>query len=483
MGAAAGGAPGARARGRAEWAASALVGTQAGWALQSALATPLLLRLGAPAAALAWLRLLGPAAGLLVQPAVGVASDWAGRRRPFLALGAGLAALGLAAMALAETRGSIEIAFAGLWLLDIGFNSADAAARALVADSGGATRQTRLQSVVAGALSLGQILGYSLAAFAGAGRGAGASALCAPALWAGAALTMVTLVLALVLGPRDEVRRGSFEADAGAVVGARDAAPLLPGEASQASDSPLRKRSPPLRARLASFPGAWRVPPRWMLRLCAVNGVLWAGWFFLLLFGAHWVGRDVFAGDPRAPEGSRSAAEYEKGVRWASGGLVGAAVVTLAAAAGVAPAARHLGLLERTHALGGGLLLGCCLMGSLAVKPGQRAAAVAVLVATGVPWAVTQSVPYAVVAARAGPDERGRLLGLLNVFIVLPQLADLLFVRLAGAAPVRALLAGGAGCAFAAAALGTVLPAPNGGTPAGGGGDRPGVTGHATARS
>ena len=157
-------------------------------------------------------------------------------------------------------------------------------------------------------------------------------------------------------------------------------------------------------------------------------------------------------------------------------------MVTLAAAAGVAPAARHLGLLERTHALGGGLLLGCCLMGSLAVKPGQRAAAVAVLVATGVPWAVTQSVPYAVVAARAGPDERDRLLGLLNVFIVLPQLADLLFVRLAGAAPVRAL-AGGAGCAFAAAALGTVLPAPNGGTPAGGGGDRPGVTGHATARS
>ena len=274
------------------------MGTQAGWALQSALATPLLLRLGAPAAALAWLRLPGPTAGLLVQPAVGVASDWAGRRRPFLALGAGLAALGLAAMALAETRGSIEIAFAGLWLLDVGLNSANAAARALVADSGGATRQTRLQSVVVGALSLGQILGYSLAAFAGAGRGAGASALCAPALWAGAALTMVTLLLALVLGPRDEVRRGSFEADAGAVVGARDAAPLLPGEASQASDSPLRKRSPPLRARLASFPGAWRLPPRWMLRLCAVNGVLWAGWFFLLLFGAHWVGRDVFVGTP-----------------------------------------------------------------------------------------------------------------------------------------------------------------------------------------
>ena len=298
MGAAAGGAPGARARGRAEWAASALVGTQAGWALQSALATPLLLRLGAPAAALAWLRLPGPTAGLLVQPAVGVASDWAGRRRPFLALGAGLAALGLAAMALAETRGSIEIAFAGLWLLDVGLNSANAAARALVADSGGATRQTRLQSVVVGALSLGQILGYSLAAFAGAGRGAGASALCAPALWAGAALTMVTLLLALVLGPHDEIRRGSFEADAGAVVGARDAAPLLPGEASQASDSPLRKRSPPLRARLASFPGAWRLPPRWMLRLCAVNGVLWAGWFFLLLFGAHWVGRDVFVGTP-----------------------------------------------------------------------------------------------------------------------------------------------------------------------------------------
>ena len=482
MGAAAAGARGARGHGRAEWGATALVGTQAGWALQSALATPLLLRLGAPAAALAWLRLPGPAAGLLVQPAVGFASDRAGRRRPFLALGAGLAALGLVAMALAEAQGSVEIAFVGLWLLDIGFNSADAAARALVADSGGAARQTQLQSVVAGALSLGQILGYSLAAFAGAGRGAGASALCAPALWAGAALTMVTLLLALVLGPHDDVLRGGFEAGAGVEGGGRDAAPLLSVEGSEASTSPLRERGPPLRARLASVLRAWRLPPRWMLRLCAVNGVLWAGWFFLLLFGAHWVGRDVFGGDPRAPEGSRSAAEYEMGVRWASGGLVGAAVVTLAAATGVAPAARRLGSLERTHALGGGLLLGGCLMGALAVKPGQHAAAVAVLAATGVPWAVTQSVPYAIVAARAGPDERGQLLGLLNVFIVLPQLADLFLVRLAGA-PVRALLTGGAGCAFAAAALGMVLPASAGGTPAGGGGDRPSVTGHATARS
>lgn len=477
MGAAAAGARGAGGRGgRAEWGTAALVGTQAGWALQSALATPLLLRLGAPAAALAWLRLPGPAAGLLVQPAVGFASDRAGRRRPFLALGAGLAALGLAAMALAEAQGSVEVAFVGLWLLDIGFNSADAAARALVADSGDAARQTQLQSVVAGALSLGQILGYSLAAFAGAGRGAGASALCAPALWAGSALTMVTLLLALVLGPRDDARRGGFESGAG--TGTRDAAPLLSAEGSEASASPLPERGAPLRARLR----AWRPPPRWMLRLCAVNGVLWAGWFFLLLFGAHWMGRDVFGGDPRAPEGSRSAAEYVTGVRWASGGLVGAAVVTLAAAAGVAPAARCLGSLERTHALGGGLLLGGCLMGALAVKPGQHAAAVTVLAATGVPWAVTQSVPYAIVAARAGPDERGQLLGLLNVFIVLPQLVDLLLVRLTGA-PVRALLAGGAGCAFAAAALGMVLPAPGRGKPAGGGEDRPGVTGRATARS
>ena len=99
---------------------------------------------------------------------------------------------------------------------------------------------------------------------------------------------------------------------------------------------------------------------------------------------------------------------------------------------------------------------------------------------------MTQSAPYAIVAARAGPEERGQLLGVLNVFIVLPQMADLLLIRLAGA-PVRALLVGGAGCAFAAAALGLAMPVPGGHTLAPGraarGAPREDVVEHAATRA
>ena len=480
--------------GAAEWGAAALVGTQAGWALQSALATPLLLRLGAAAPALAWLRLPGPAAGLVVQPAVGLASDRLGRRRPFLALGAWLAALGLAAMAVAEGRGSVGACFAGLWLLDIGFNAADASARALLADAGGPAHQARLQAAVAGALSLGQVLGFSFAALSGAGSSRGgnggapaSTASCASALWAGAALTVATLTLALAYGPTDAPKGRPRELSEGGRGGdeASSDAPLLNGGVSASVEALREAPVPPKGPRRKSWRP--RAPPPWMVRLCAVNGTLWAGWFFLLLFAAHWMGTEVCGGDPHAPAGSLVAEAYNEGVRWASGGLVGAAVVALGAAAAVAPAARLVGgSLERTHALGGGALLGACLVGALSVRPGQRVAAAAVLAATGVPWAVTQSAPYAIVAARAGPGERGQLLGVLNVFIVLPQMADLLLIRLAGA-PVRALLVGGAGCAFAAAALGLAMPIPGGDTLAPGraarGAPREDVVEHAATRA
>lgn len=474
-------------RGAAVWGAAALVGTQAGWALQSALATPLLLRLGEAAPALAWLRLPGPAAGLVVQPAVGLVSDRLGRRRPFLALGAWLAALGLAAMAVAEGRGSVGTCFAGLWLLDIGFNAADTSARALLADAGGPAHTARLQAAVAGALSLGQVLGFSFAAFSGAGSSSGgnggasaSTASCAPALWAGATLTVATLALALAYGPADARPKTAGSAPksrprglSGGGRGGDDAgsdAPLLNGGPSASIETlgepPALPKDPSSNVSAGPGAGDWRprAPPPWMVRLCAVNGVLWAGWFFLLLFAAHWVGTEVCGGDPHAPAGSLAAEAYDEGVRWASGGLVGAAVVALGAAAAVEPAARLVGgSLERTHALGGGALLGACMVGALSVRPGQRVAAATVLAATGVPWAVTQSAPYAIVAARAGPDERGQLLGVLNIFIVLPQMADLLLIRLAGA-PVRALLVAGAGCAFAAAALGVTMPVPGGDT-------------------
>ena len=65
----------------------------------------------------------------------------------------------------------------------------------------------------------------------------------------------------------------------------------------------------------------WRAAPggllalgrqeRWMWQLCLVNGVGWVAWFAFFLFGTHFVAKDVFGGDPEAPEGSAARARCE----------------------------------------------------------------------------------------------------------------------------------------------------------------------------
>ena len=106
-----------------------------------------------------------------------------------------------------------------------------------------------------------------------------------------------------------------------------------------------------------------------------------------------------------------------------------------------------------------GALVGTC--GRRAGRSGGLTQMKFVLAALGFPWAVTQSIPYAMVAERARPEQRGLLMGLLNVFVVLPQLLDLLLVYLADPKP-RAFLVLGGGAAALAALLAAALrfPAP-----------------------
>ena len=85
----------------------------------------------------------------------------------------------------------------------------------------------------------------------------------------------------------------------------------------------LGPRAPPQKAATGKGGGGWRWKgwraaaggllalgrqERWMWQLCLVNGVGWVAWFAFFLFGTHFVAKDVFGGDPEAPEGSAARA-------------------------------------------------------------------------------------------------------------------------------------------------------------------------------
>ena len=161
------------------------------------------------------------------------------------------------------------------------------------------------------------------------------------------------------------------------------------------------------------------------------------------------------------------------GNRWANLGLtLNAGIMVVSSFAVPALARRSGGRLGRVLGLGCAALA-ALLLGTAGVR--DRWGAIVTIAALGFPWSITQSIPYAMVAERARPEQRGLLMGLLNVFVVLPQLLDLLLVYLADPKPRAFLLLGGAAAALAAllaAALRFPAPAAGRRAPASGGGRR-----------
>ncbi len=112
------------------------LGIQFGWGLQMANMSAIYNYLGAEASQIALLWLAAPVTGVLIQPLIGQASDriWTrlGRRRPFILGGAILASLALIFM---PNSPSIWIAAGLLWVLDGTINASMQPFRALVADN------------------------------------------------------------------------------------------------------------------------------------------------------------------------------------------------------------------------------------------------------------------------------------------------------------------------------------------------------------
>lgn len=111
------------------------LGIQYGFGLQQANLSPIFRYLNADEAKLPVLWLAGPITGLLIQPLIGAISDgtWTrfGRRKPFLLLGA---LFGSIAVMLMPYSPALWVAVGLFWILDASMNTAQEPYRALVGD-------------------------------------------------------------------------------------------------------------------------------------------------------------------------------------------------------------------------------------------------------------------------------------------------------------------------------------------------------------
>ncbi|PXF49117.1 Sucrose transport protein SUC2 [Gracilariopsis chorda] len=357
-------------------------GVQLAWAVLTGHATAHLRTLGLSdkLVGLAWLG--GPVTGTIVQPIIGVLSDRCtsrfGRRRPFMLGGAGLTAIGLvlfsssqrlARMVGAAERGSVALNIGVLtfWIADVAVNILQGPTRALLADT-----------TPDGQLALGSCF-FAVANGAGKAVGFGLGALVdgIEKVFGIAALLIVLLTGACCYVIEEE-RLYESEAQSFARL---------------------------LRHTVRECGSALRDMPSEIRRVFAVQWLTYLSLMLLFIYGADWVGKEVFGGSGDAARGSVKRELFDAGVRYGNAALFGMAVGCMVTAPIMLILARRLGV---RSVWAGSLAIVACSF-ALAVNAGRVMAAVmmtswcfAAAAALTIPWTLVSAMLTGERAKRKG---------------------------------------------------------------------------------
>ncbi|MGD0813772.1 MAG: MFS transporter [Verrucomicrobiota bacterium] len=370
------------------------LGIQFGWGLQMANMSAIYGYLGADPDSLAMLWLAAPVTGVIIQPLIGQSSDriWTrlGRRRPFILAGAILASLALVLM---PNCPAVWMAAGLLWVLDGTINASMQPFRALVADN--LPEEQNAQGFAIQSLFIG--LGGTIASalpwmmtnwFGVASEGAGK-------------------------GHIPSSVRLSFYIGAVAFMGAVLWTVLRTKEYPP-SDSELEA----IRARkfdwtlgLGDILALVLQLPRRMWELGLVQFFTWIGMFAIWVYFPPAIAKNVFHAAP-------GSVEME-----ASGSWSGFCFATYNAVCFFF----SFVLLSVTKYTGPKVMhIFCLAVGALGVASvplvSDKYQLLFCMTAVGIAWASILSMPYAMLAPSLPREKIGVMMGMFNLFIVLPQI-------------------------------------------------------------
>jgi solute carrier family 45 protein 1/2/4 len=372
------------------------LGVQFGWGLQIAFTSPLFLTLGVSHTLVSLIWLAGPISGFIVQPTVGAISDgWYtryGRRSPFILAGGFCITLGLGlignAQLIAEDGNpnlAIAIAVFGFWILDLSNNTVQGPCRALLVDVAPPEQQGEGSAWFSFMLGTGSLLAYFIGSF--------------PLLkivpfmqsqyQALFTLSMIVLTVCLVI----------------TLTSIKEVPPPnIPG-----IENPFKM--------ILKKMGQSNMPPA-VTRVCVVQFFSWIAWFTFLLFITTWVGEDVFGGDPTAEAGTDLRTKFNDGVQYGSRALSYQALLTMVMSLVLPKIVRFTGY--RFVYFVSNMILAGCLVSTYWIKTTKGATSV--IAVSGIPWTVTMILPFAIVGQAVETCESGLYMGVMNIFVVLPQM-------------------------------------------------------------
>ena len=403
------------------------LGIQFGWGLQMANMSAIYSYLGANADSLAILWLAAPVTGVIIQPLIGQASDrvWTrlGRRRPFILGGAILASLALVLM---PNCPSVWMAAGLLWVLDGTINASMQPFRALVADKLPEEQNAQGFAIQSLFIGLGGTIASGLPWMMNNWFGVTAQV-------AGQHHIPYSVRLSFYIGAA---------AFMGAVLWTVFSTSEYPPSASDLAV--LRARKFDWTLGLGDIGSLIFHLPRRMWELGLVQFFTWIGMFSLWVYFSPAVAKDIFHAAP-------GSAAMEASVSW-SGFCFAAynavcfffSFVLLGGTKYIGPKLMHVLCL----AVGG---LG---LASIPLDSDKYHLLIA-MTAVGIAWASILSMPYAMLAPVLPKEKVGVMMGLFNLFIVLPQIAassllGFILKHYLHSEPMSALVLGGASMGLAA---------------------------------
>ena len=403
------------------------LGIQFGWGLQMANMSSIYSYLGADADSLAILWLAAPVTGVIIQPLIGQASDrmWTrlGRRRPFILAGAILASLALILMPNCPT---VWMAAGLLWVLDGTINASMQPFRALVADN--LPEEQNAQGFAIQSLFIGlggtvaSALPWMLTNWFGVGSNGNSS------------------------GHIPQSVRISFYIGAAAFVGAVLWTVFSTKEypPSDVELTTIRSRKFDWTLGLGNIFVLLFQLPRRMWELGLVQFFTWIGMFSMWVYFSPAVAKNIFHALPNSPE-------MEAAGSWAGFCFAAYNVVCFIFSFVLLWGTKYTGP-KMMHVFC--LAVGAIGLASVPLASDKNHLLFA-MTAIGIAWASILSMPYAMLAPSLPKEKVGVMMGMFNLFIVLPQIAassllGYILKTFLQNDPANALVLGGASMGLAA---------------------------------